>query len=389
MTARPIYLDYHATTPVDPRVAETMWPFVTEHFGNASSRTHAYGWKADAAVSDARLQVLELVGARSPDEIVFTSGATESNNLALRGVMGAAGGGHLITSAIEHPCVRETARFLASQGMAWTEVGVGAEGVISPAAIEAAIRPDTRLISVMAVNNELGTIQPIAEIARVAKKHGVLFHTDAAQGAGRIDLDVGRDGIDLLSLSAHKIYGPKGVGALFVRRSPKPTPLLRQMHGGGHERGMRSGTLNVLGIVGLGAAARLAREERLDEMARVTALRDRLLTHLRERVPWLEVHGSLEQRVACNLNVSFGVAGDTLMSAIPNLAVSGGAACASGKAEGSHVLRAIGLDQTKANQAIRIALGRMTTAEDVDTAGERLARAAHRLCGTAARNAQR
>jgi len=380
MSARPIYLDYHATTPVDPRVLEAMLPYFTEHFGNPASRSHAYGWSAESAVSTARLRTLELVGGTSPDEIVFTSGATESNNLAVRGVMEAVSGGHLITSAIEHPCVLETCRYLADRGMRWTAVEVNREGLVEPDAIEAAIRPDTRLISVMAVNNEIGTIQPIAAIARIAHRHGVLFHTDAAQAAGRIELDARRDGIDLLSLSAHKLYGPKGVGALFVRRSPRETPLFRQMHGGGQERGLRSGTLNVPGIVGFGVAAELAHRERRDETERLAALRDDLLRRLQRDVPRLRVHGSLRDRVAGNLNVSFGNApADALLNAATGLALSGGAACSSGKAAGSHVLAAIGVDQKDIHRAVRIGLGRMTTRSEVERAGELLVAAARRV----------
>jgi cysteine desulfurase len=387
----PIYLDYHATTPVDPRVLEAMLPYFTEHFGNASSRSHAYGWGAEAAVSDARLELVSLVGARSPDEIVFTSGATESNNLAISGVMHARGGGHVITSSIEHPSVEETCRHLESLGMSWTAVDVDSDGLVSPEAIEEAIRPDTALISVMAVNNEVGTIQPIAEIAEIAARHGALLHCDAAQAAGRIPLDVYRDGVDLLSLSAHKIYGPKGIGALYVRRSPRRTPILRQLHGGGQERGLRSGTHNVPGIVGFGTAARIAREEREPEMERQRGLRDQLLKFLQREVPELRVYGSLDRRVATNLNVSFGnVRGDALTNAVPDLALSGGAACSSGKAQASRVLTAMGVDEREAQGALRIAIGRMTTAEDVIYAGRRLASAARKLArGFSARGACR
>ena len=379
-----IYLDHHATTPVDPRVLEAMLPYFTRAFGNASSRSHAFGWKADAAVSQARLEVLELIGARSPDEIVFTSGATESNNLALSGVVEATGGTHLVTSAIEHPCVLETCRALERRGVEITVVGVNAEGLVDPHDIEEAIRPETVLVSVMTVNNEVGTIQPIEEIAAITQRREVLFHTDAAQAAGRIHLDVHRDGVDLLSVSAHKIYGPKGVGALYVRRSPKRTPLDRQLHGGGQERGMRSGTLNVPGIVGLGAAARIARAEREPETVRMAAQRDRLLAALTAGVPELRVFGSLERRVPGNLNVAFGsIRGDTFLAGVPRLALSGGAACASGKAAASHVLQAMGASQEEANRAVRIGLGRGTTDAEVNEAARELVAAAQRLRGRA------
>jgi len=380
MSNRPIYLDYHASTPVDGRVLQAMLPYFTEVFGNASSRSHAFGWDADSAVSRARAEVAGLVGARSPREIVFTSGATESNNLAIKGVLEAKGGGHIVTSTIEHPCVLEACRHLEQQGVTWTEVGVNADGLVSAADVEAAIRPDTVLVSIMSVNNEVGTVQPIAEIGRITKRRGVLLHTDAAQAAGRISIDVERDGIDLLSLSAHKIYGPKGVGALYVRRFPTRTPITCQSDGGSQEQGLRSGTLNVPGIVGLGAAATLAAAERVSETARLSGLRDTLLEHVRRAVPDVQVHGSLKRRVAANLNLSFpGLDGEIVLNALPEFALSAGSACSSGKIEVSHVLSAMGVSVDLARGAIRIGLGRMSTERETRAAAEGLVRAVRSL----------
>jgi cysteine desulfurase len=369
MNARPIYLDHHASTPCDPRVVEAMLPYFSSEFGNAASHAHAYGWAASNAVHDARIQVMDLVGARSPDEIVFTSGATESNNLALRGVVEATGGKHVITSVIEHPCVLRACDDLEARGIQVTRLGVDERGLVSPRDLQAALRPDTALISIMAVNNEIGTIQPVRELAAIAHEHGALFHTDAAQAVGRIPLDVHRDRIDLLSMSAHKLNGPKGVGALYVRRAPRDTPLYAQMHGGGQERAKRSGTSNVPGIVGFGVAARITREDSQREDARLRALRDGLLEALRAALTGVHVHGCMEQRVACNLNLSFeGIRADTLQAAVPALAISGGAACSSGKAGTSHVLQAMGVREDLMEGAIRIGLGRTTTTEDVETA---------------------
>jgi cysteine desulfurase len=380
VTTHPIYLDYHASTPVDPRVLARMLPHFCENFGNAASRSHAYGWAADAAVSDARLQILELIGAHSPDEIVFTSGATESNNLALRGVVEGFGGGHVITSAIEHPCVLATCRDLERRGSGCTVVGVDGEGRVSPAAIQSAMRPDTVLISIMGVNNEVGTIQPIGEIARIARRAGILFHSDCAQAAGRVPINVAREGIDLLSISAHKIYGPKGVGALFVSKRRRPIPLVPQMLGGKHERGLRSGTLNVPGIVGFGEAARLVRLEARRERGRLGALRDGLLERLRSGLPEIRVHGSMTDRVAGNLNFSVPhLRADSFLNALPGVALSGGAACASGTASGSHVLQAMGVGNDLSNGAIRVGLGRMTTEREVEMAGRQMVAAAQKL----------
>ena len=368
---KPIYLDYHATTPVDPRVLDVMLPYFTETYGNANSRMHEYGWNADAAVDRARRQVAELIGARCADEIVFTSGATESNNLALAGVIDFAGGGHVITSAIEHASVRQTSEHL---GVDVTVVGVDARGLVSPADVEAAVRPDTKLISVMAVNNEIGTVQPLAELGAIARRHGVLFHSDASQAVGRIDVDVEAAKIDLLSLSGHKIYGPKGVGALYVRGRSRRSPIRPRLFGGGQEYGLRSGTLNVPGIVGLGAAAELAHD--LDDQ-RLRSLRHRLLSRLRDQKP--RIHGCLERRIAGNLNLSFdGIPADALINAVPTLAISGGAACSSG-GKTSHVLRAMGVEEPRARGAVRIGLGRMTTEGEIDHAAEALRKAVLRL----------
>jgi cysteine desulfurase len=380
MTTRPIYLDHHASTPCDRRVVDAMLPYFADEFGNASSHGHHYGQAARLAVEQARAQVLRLIGARIPDEVVFTSGATESNNLALRGVLEASGGAHVVTSAIEHPCVLQTCEDLEARGIAVTRVGVDASGVVSPRDVEAAMRPGTALVSIMAVNNELGTIQPVRELAAIAHQHGALFHTDAAQALGRVALDVEADRIDLLSMSAHKLYGPKGVGALYVRRAPRLTPLKRQMHGGGQERGLRSGTLNVPGIVGFGAAAELARSEGAADSERLRPLRDALLARLRRELEGVHVHGCMERRVAANLNLCFeGIRSDTLQAAVPSLAISGGAACSSGKPGASHVLSALGVAPERVHGAIRIGLGRSTSAQDVEAAGAALVEAVRKL----------
>ena len=380
MPDRRIYLDHHASTPVDGRVLQAMLPYFSEVYGNASSRSHAFGWDADSAVSRARSEVAQLIGARSPREIVFTSGATESNNLALKGVLEARGGGHIVTSAIEHPCVLEACRYLERSGVTWTRVGVNAAGIVSAAEVEAALRPDTVLVSIMSVNNEVGTIQPIREISALTRRHGVLLHTDAAQAAGRISIDVQRDGVDLLSLSAHKLYGPKGVGALYVRRFPTRTPLRRQSDGGSQEHGLRSGTLNVPGIVGLGAAAALAAEGRPAEVARLATLRDSLLSQIRQHIPDVRVHGCLERRVAANLSLSFpGIEGERILTALPTVALSAGSACTSGKFETSHVLAAMGVPSNLARGAIRIGLGRHTTSEEARYAAHGLVDAVSRL----------
>ncbi|MBZ2168270.1 cysteine desulfurase family protein [Marinobacter sp. F4216] len=375
-----VYLDYNASTPVDERVLQGMMPFFTQRYGNASSKSHCMGWDASSAVEQARLQVLTLIGAKSPDEIIFTSGATESNNLAIRGVLEAVNGKHVITSAIEHPCVLNLCQSLKPMGVQHTSIRPDKSGVISPAAVEAAIRPDTALISVMAVNHEIGTIQPIREIAEVAKRHGILFHVDAAQGAGKVPLNVHKDGIDLLSISAHKIYGPKGVGALYRRKTPKETPINPQMIGGGQERGIRSGTLNVPGIVGLGLACHYAGAEMAHNQAIIHGLRERFLNRVRTETDQFHIHGSMERRVAGNLNIAFGeVPAEKLINALKTIAVSGGSACSSGQSQGSPVLRAMGYDQTEATRAVRMSFSHLTTEKEVDIASRIILDNAFRL----------
>jgi cysteine desulfurase len=364
----PIYMDCHATTPVDPRVVQAMLPFFGEHFGNASSRTHSFGWAAEEAVERARAQVAALVGAE-PREIVFTSGATESNALALRGALQAARqrGDHVVTTAIEHKAVLDTCRRLEAEGFRATVVPVRPDGRVDPAAVRAALEPATVLVSVMAANNEIGTLQPLAEIGRLAAERGLLFHTDAAQAVGKVPLDVEELRLDLLSLSAHKLYGPKGVGALFVRRRGRRVRLQPQTDGGGQERGLRSGTLNVPGIVGLCAACELAQAALESEAARLGALRDRLLHGILERLDGVTVNGSLEHRLPANLNLSFaGVQGESLLMMMNDVAVSPGAACDSANSEPSHVARAIGVPDDLARSALRFGLGRFTTEEEVD-----------------------
>lgn len=369
---RPIYLDYHATTPVDPRVLEAMLPFFTARFGNPASRQHAYGWEAQEAVDKARSQVAELIGA-SAGEIVFTSGASESNNLAIKGAACSLRekGNHLITVATEHKSVLDSFKKLEKDGWTVTFLGVNQEGFIDLDELRSAITDRTTLISVMAANNEIGTLQPIAEIGAIAAERGVLFHSDAAQAAGKIPIDVQAMNIDLLSLTGHKYYGPKGAGALFVRRRKPRIELECQIHGGGHENGFRSGTLNVPGIVGLGAAAEICRSGLQNEAARLGALRDRLLNTLRSELDGIQVNGPLgERRLTHNLHISIdGVEGERLLMAIGDIAVSTASACSSGSQKPSHVLEAIG---QHASASIRFGLGRMTTEADVDTAAARL-----------------
>lgn len=370
---KPLYLDYHATTPVDARVLEAMLPYFGERFGNPHSRQHAWGWEARDAVENARAQVAALINA-SPAEIVFTSGATESSNLALRGVVGGGGGRrHVITVATEHKSVLDVCRGFEADGGSITVLGVDSGGILDPDALTRALRPDTGVVSVMAANNEIGTLQPMAAIGAIVREHGALFHTDAAQAAGKIPLDVRAMNIDLLSLTAHKFYGPKGCGALFVRRAKPRLALTPQVTGGGQENGLRSGTLNVPGIVGLGRAAEICRLEMEEESARLAALRDRLLDGLRARLPGLRVNGTLERRLPHNLHVSFeGIEGEALLMALGDLAVSTGSACSSGSQAPSHVLQAIGATSQRAGASIRFGLGRSTTEAEVDFAIERL-----------------
>lgn len=362
----PIYLDYSATTPVDPRVAAKMIPWLTEHFGNPASRSHAYGWEAEQAVEEAREQVAALVNA-DPKEIIWTSGATESNNLAIKGAAHfyQGKGKHVITVKTEHKAVLDTVRELEREGFEATYLDVQENGLIDLEVLKAAIRPDTILVSVMFVNNEVGVVQPIAQIGELCREKGIIFHVDAAQATGKVEIDLDKLKVDLMSFSAHKTYGPKGVGALYVRRKPR-VRLEAQMHGGGHERGLRSGTLATHQIVGMGEAFRLAREEMAEENARVRRLRNKLLSGLTD-IEATYVNGDLEQRVPHNLNISFAyVEGESLIMAIKDIAVSSGSACTSASLEPSYVLRALGRNDELAHSSIRFSIGRFTTEEEID-----------------------
>lgn len=364
----PIYLDYSATTPVDPRVAKRMVTFLTEEYGNPASRSHAYGWTAEAAVEEARENVARLIGADAK-EIVWTSGATESNNLAIKGAAHfyKGKGKHIITMSIEHKAVLDTCRELERQGFDVTYLDPEPSGLLDLEKFKAAVRPDTILVSIMFVNNEIGVIQPIAEIGEICRAKGIIFHVDAAQATGKVAIDLNTLKIDLMSMCAHKTYGPKGIGALYVRRKPR-VRLEAQMHGGGHERGFRSGTLPTHQIVGMGESFRLAREEMGTESERVRMLRDKLLKGLSE-MEEVYVNGDLEQRVAHNLNISFNfVEGESLIMAIKEIAVSSGSACTSASLEPSYVLRALGRSDELAHSSIRFTLGRFTTEEEVDYA---------------------
>ena len=373
-----IYLDHHATTPVAPEVVAAMLPFFGERFGNPSSRHHAFGQAAQEAVERARVQVADLVGA-APEEIVFTSGATESDNLAVRGAARAnvERGRHLVTTALEHPAVLEPCRTLEREGFEITRVAAEADGVVSPHDVLAAVRDDTSLVSLMAANNEVGTLQPVAEVGALCRERGVLFHSDAVQAVGRVPVDVSRWAVDLMSLSAHKMYGPKGVGALYVRRGRKPRVRLQpQAEGGGQEKGVRSGTLNVPAIVGFGEAARLAAVAlREGEPERIRALRDRLLGRLCERVGGIVVNGSLDARLPGNLHVSIdGAEAETLLVSLGGrIAISTGAACAEAGGKGSHVLRALGLKDARVYTSLRFGIGRYNTPAEVDSVVDALA----------------
>ena len=365
---KPIYLDYSATTPVDPRVAEVMCRYLTMEgdFGNPASRSHAFGWEAEKAVERARGEVAALINA-DPKEIVWTSGATGSDNLALKGAARfyQAKGRHIVTVKTEHKAILDTARQLEREGFEVTYLEPEPNGLLDLAKLEAALRKDTILVSVMHVNNEIGVIQDLAAISRIVKPRGILLHSDAAQSAGKIPIDVAALGVDLLSLSAHKVYGPKGIGALYVRRKPR-VRLEAQMHGGGHERGMRSGTLATHQIVGMGEAFRLAREEMETEAARLKGLRTRLLEGLSD-IEEVYVNGDLEHRIPGNLNISFNfVEGESLIMALKELAVSSGSACTSASLEPSYVLRALGRNDELAHSSIRFTMGRFTTEEDVE-----------------------
>ena len=362
----PIYMDYSATTPIDPRVAQKMIPYITEHFGNPASRSHPYGWEAEEAVEEARAQVAALVNA-DPREIVFTSGATETDNLAHKGVAEfyQDRGKHIITVKTEHKAILDTARELERKGFEVTYLDVLENGLIDLDALKAAIRPDTILVSVMMVNNEIGVIQDIEAIGELCRDKGVFFHVDAAQATGKVEIDLQKLKVDLMSFSAHKTYGPKGIGALYVRRKPR-VRLEAQMHGGGHERGMRSGTLATHQIVGMGEAFRIAKEEMDEENARIKALRDRLWAGL-STMEEVHINGDMTQRVPHNLNVSFNfVEGESLMMAIKDVAVSSGSACTSASLEPSYVLRALGRSDELAHSSIRFTVGRFTTEAEID-----------------------
>ncbi|ANY16629.1 IscS subfamily cysteine desulfurase [Bordetella pseudohinzii] len=372
MSNRPIYLDYSATTPVDPRVVEKMIPWLYDNFGNPASRSHAFGWDAEEAVENARAEVAKLVNA-DPREIIWTSGATESDNLAIKGAANfyAERGKHIVTVKTEHKAVLDTCRELERQGFEVTYLDVKEDGLLDLEVFKAALRPDTVLVSVMMVNNEIGVIQDVEAIGEICREKGIIFHVDAAQATGKVEIDLQKLKVDLMSFSAHKTYGPKGIGALYVRRKPR-VRIEAQMHGGGHERGFRSGTLATHQIVGMGEAFRLAREEMGTENERVRMLRDRLLAGL-SQIEEVYVNGSMEHRVPHNLNISFNyVEGESLIMAIKELAVSSGSACTSASLEPSYVLRALGRNDELAHSSIRFTLGRFTTEQEVDFAVELL-----------------
>ena len=365
----PIYMDYHATTPVDPRVLDAMLPYFSEKFGNAASRSHVYGWTAEEAVGIAREKVAAFIGAKNPKEIVFTSGATESDNLAIKGVAEfyREKGNHIVTTVIEHKAVLDTCKRLEKEGYEVTYLPVDKQGIVSVDDVRSAITDKTILVSVMLANNEVGTIQPIAEIGKITRERGVLFHTDAVQGLGKTPFDVESMNVDLVSITAHKMYGPKGVGALYVRRSKPRVRLTAQMDGGGHEFGMRSGTLNVPGIVGFGRAAEIMKTEGVEESKRILALRERLRAGLWKNLDSLQLNGCLNRRLPGNLNVSFAfVEGEAMIMAIKDVAVSSGSACTSASLEPSYVLHAMGVGDDLAHSSIRFGLGRFTTEAEVD-----------------------
>lgn len=376
----PIYLDYQATTPTDPRVVETMLPWFTEKFGNPHSRNHSYGWEAEKAVEKARGQIASIINA-DEKEIVFTSGATESNNLALQGVARFYKDrkNHLITVVTEHKCVLDTMRHLEQEGFEVTYLPVGTDGLVDVKQIEAAITDKTLLVSVMAANNEIGVIQPLAEIGALCRSRGVFFHTDAAQAVGKIPLDVQAMKIDLMSISGHKIYGPKGIGALYVGRKPR-VRLQAMIHGGGQERGMRSGTLPTPLCVGLGEACAIAEKEMGAEAERLKMLRERFYVQIKQRLPEVYLNGDLEKRLPGNLNLSFAyVEGEGLMMGIKDLCVSSGSACTSASLEPSYVLRALGVEEELAHTSLRIGLGRFTTEQEVDYAVDYIVSNVNRL----------
>ncbi len=378
----PVYMDNHATTPVDPRVLEAMLPYLTEKFGNAASRNHSFGWEAEAAVDEARERIAHLINASSPKEVIFTSGATESDNLAIKGVAEfyRDKGNHIITCVTEHRAVLDSCKVLERRGYKVTYLPVDRYGFVDPGQLRAAITDSTILISIMAANNEIGTIHPIKEIGRIVKERGILFHCDATQGVGRIPIDVGEMGIDLLSMSAHKIYGPKGIGVLYVRSKRPRVRLSPIIDGGGHENGMRSGTLNVPGIVGLGKACQIAGEELPQEAGRLAQLRERLKENIFSRLSEVYVNGHPTQRLPGNMNISFAyVEGESLLMGLKEIALSSGSACTSASLEPSHVLRAIGVKEDLAHTSLRFGLGRFNTEEEVDYTVRRVTEEVSRL----------
>jgi cysteine desulfurase len=377
----PVYFDNHATTPVDPRVLETMLPYFTEKFGNAASRNHEFGWRAEEAVENARAQIARLINAH-PKEIIFTSGATESNNLAIKGVaeFHRAKGNHIVTQVTEHKAVLDSCKRLQAAGCEVTFLPVDREGLIDLNDLTQAITPKTILVSIMYANNEIGVIQPIEQIGKIARKNNILFHVDAVQAIGKIPVDVQKDGIDLLSLSAHKLYGPKGVGALYVRRKNPRVQIAPLIDGGGHERSMRSGTLNVPGIVGLGRACELCQKEMPVEAAHLARLRDKLKGLLENGLDNTSINGSITHRLPNNLNIGFAnVEGESLLMGINDVAISSGSACTSAAIEPSYVLRALGVSEDLAHSSIRFGLGRFNTEEEVDYVAGRVIETVQRL----------
>jgi len=378
----PVYLDHNATTPVDPRVFEEMKPYFCEKFGNAASRTHRFGWEAEEAVEKARAEVASLLNAETPSTILFTSGATETNNLVVKGVLWGQKNpdAHVITQKTEHKCILDSLREMEKQGYRATCLDVDSQGRVDPDDVRRAITKDTVLISVMWANNEIGTIQPVAEIARIAKEHGVLFHSDAVQAVGKIPVDVRASEIDLLSVSAHKMYGPKGIGALYLARRRPAIRIQPIIHGGGHERGKRSGTIPVPNVVGLGAACRVAQREMIAEAERLSGLRDRLRDGILARLDHVRLNGPPTGRIPNNLNLSFDhLEAESLIMGMQEVAVSAGSACTAGSVEPSYVIKALGGDAKRAHSSVRFGLGRWTTAEEIDFAIETVVKTVSRL----------
>lgn len=377
----PIYMDNHATTPVDPRVLESMLPYYTRAFGNSASRTHSFGWVAEEAVEKARAQVAALIG-ESPKEIVFTSGATESNNLAIKGVAERRRhqGNHIITAATEHKSVLDTCKYLEASGCHITYLPVGPDGLIDPELLESSIVPETVLVTIMLANNEIGVLQPVAEIGKICREKGVLFHCDAVQAVGKVPVSAIANQVDLMSITAHKLYGPKGVGALYIGSGNGDLGCAAQIHGGGHERGFRSGTLNVPGIVGMGRACEIAKAEMPEESKRLTLFRDRLKSGLQSRLQDVRINGTMEHRLPGNLNVAFPkVDSESLLLEVTDIALSRGSACSEGQP--SYVLRALGLSREEANGSVRFGIGRFNTEAEIDYAIERLATSIERHRG--------